>query len=427
MSTEPKRRPIGRLVLAVAALALAGSTAFLTWWSTTLTGLPDVGDPFDVEAFRRPIPDATNAFVLYKQAAALLPKEPDLPANYDWATAPQQQRDWIDKSREALALWRRGTERPDALYVNPGTITFDTKLDVAQNLRSFARMALVEGSRLEASGDYEGALDLYIALLRCSRHCGKRGTFIERLIGVAMHRWAGTRLTRWAADAKVDARLLRKALDAAIAAEKATPPNSDGLKVEYLSLIRSIGDPELMVKMHDYELVPDPKGGSTTVYGQHGWKSGMIRVGRRTINDPERSRRVIRMIFANWLAYADLSPSRRPPKALVSSSQRRLNGPADAILSDLFVVGDDAPAQAKALPPEKLARWFASTLDAKLALPAYTNVDRATTGEGPVRDAMLFALANELYKREHGRYPEKNEELVGPYLKELPPGYAPSK
>ena len=33
-------------------------------------GLPDIGDPFDVEAFRSiTIPDDRNAFVLYRQAA----------------------------------------------------------------------------------------------------------------------------------------------------------------------------------------------------------------------------------------------------------------------------------------------------------------------------------------------------------------------
>ena len=38
-----------------------------------LIGLPDVGDPFDVAAFRAfTIPDDRNAFVLYRRAATLL-------------------------------------------------------------------------------------------------------------------------------------------------------------------------------------------------------------------------------------------------------------------------------------------------------------------------------------------------------------------
>ncbi len=426
MSTEPHPRRIRRLTLALAALALAGSTAFVTWWNTTLVGLPDVGDPFDVEAFSRPIPDETNAFVLYKQASALLPKEPDSNSNNDWKTADSEQRAWFDRSQKALAIWRKGTERPDASYVNPETANFDTKLDVAQNLRSFARLALLQGSRLEDAGDFEGALDWYLALLRSSRHCGKRGTFIERLIGIAMHRLVSTRLTRWAADPKVDSKMLRRALDASRAADAATPPTTDALKMEYLGLVHSFNDTEMMVKMHDYEVVPDNKGGSITKYGQHGWKSSLIRLQRRALNEPERSRRVIRMIFANWLAYCDLPPSRRPPKVNPRTGQT-LTGPASAILGDFFVAGDDAPGPARALPPEKLAQWFGSTMDARMALPAFLSFERAVARERSAQDALLFNLANELYKREHGQYPEHAEELVGPYLKALPEGYKPIK
>jgi hypothetical protein len=153
-------------VVLLGGVALAVSTALMTWWTTTLMGLPDVGDPFDPAAFAKPIADETNAFVLYKQAAAILPDEPEHPANYDWASAPQVQRDWIARSREAFALWKQGTERPDALNHDLTTVTFDAKLDVVQDLRSFSRMALVEGSRLEGVGDFEGALDLYRAVLR---------------------------------------------------------------------------------------------------------------------------------------------------------------------------------------------------------------------------------------------------------------------
>jgi hypothetical protein len=36
------------------------------WWATELMGLPDIGDPFDVEAFRaKTIPDDRNAFVRF--------------------------------------------------------------------------------------------------------------------------------------------------------------------------------------------------------------------------------------------------------------------------------------------------------------------------------------------------------------------------
>ncbi len=349
MTTEPHPRRIRRLALGLAALALAGSTAFVTWWNTTLLGLPDVGDPFDVAAFERPIPDETNAFVLYKQASAILPKEPDIPANYDWKTAAPEQSAWFDRSQEALAIWRKGTDRPDSRYLDPAIVTFETRLDVVQNLRSFGRLALLKGSRLEDSGDLEGALDWYLALLRSTRHCGRRGTFIERLIGIAMHRWVSTRLIQWAANPKVDAKMLRRALDASIAADAATPPNSDGLKMEYLGVLHSMADPELMVKLLDqFGSKRSTSGQSRPVLANDGLRTSLLRVRRRAMNEPERSRRVIRMIFANWLAYCDLPPSRQPPRVVPATTSPTLEGPAKALLGELFVVGDEAPGPARA-------------------------------------------------------------------------------
>ena len=61
-----------RRVMGVALMLLLIVTAPPLWWAAQLTGLPDIGDPFDVEAFRtQAIPDDRNAFVLYRRAVAL--------------------------------------------------------------------------------------------------------------------------------------------------------------------------------------------------------------------------------------------------------------------------------------------------------------------------------------------------------------------
>jgi hypothetical protein len=412
----------------LAALGLAGSTAFLTWWTTSLVGLPDVGDPFDVKAFGQPIPDETNAFVLYRKAVGILPEEPEDNANDDWKTADTEQRAWFERSQEALAIWRKGSERPDARFLDPDLIRFDSNLNVLYALRSLGRLTLLKGSRLEDSGDFDGALDWYLALLRVSRHCGKRGCIAERIIGIAIHRGASTRLIRWAADPKVDAKMLRRALDAVIAADAATPPTSDCLKMEYLGLLHSMNDSQTMARLHDtIATAPGAGGQSGPVLANETLRKGLISARRRAINEPERSRRVLRMICANWLAYRDLPPAQQPPKVLPPTSSPSRRDPAAALLGYLFVVGDDAPWQARALPPEKLARWYASTIDAPLSVDFVWAVEKALARERTAQDALLFTLANELYKREHGQYPGRPEDLVGPYLKTLPPSYQTPK
>ena len=113
-----------RRVLTAAAVLLAMIAVPPLWWSTQLLGLPDIGDPFDVQAFRSStIPDDRNAFVLYRQAADRLKRlitsgkvqEQAIDLHVPWSQADPAVHRWVEDNREAMALFRRGTERPDAL------------------------------------------------------------------------------------------------------------------------------------------------------------------------------------------------------------------------------------------------------------------------------------------------------------------------
>src|SRR4051812_42674219 len=54
---------VGTICLAVVAGALA------VWWLNSLNGLPDIGDPFDVAAFRTfSLPEDQNAFTFFRRA-----------------------------------------------------------------------------------------------------------------------------------------------------------------------------------------------------------------------------------------------------------------------------------------------------------------------------------------------------------------------
>ena len=66
-----------------------------------------------------------------------------------------------------------------------------------------------------------------------------------------------------------------------------------------------------------------------------------IRLGLN--NEPERTRRVFRLLFANWLAQADRPPSRQAPLAMRRPSWIHADDPT-------------APAAARAVSPEVLAR-----------------------------------------------------------------------
>src|SRR5262249_56695790 len=122
----------------------------------SLGGLPDVGDPFDVSGARRPIEvsDADNAFVAYAAAHQKLVNPPN-PIDEDrrraideavwkdqfkpltWSSASPGFREYLEAKRAALATWREGSERRDALYHQPGQISVDTMLPLHQDALVF--------------------------------------------------------------------------------------------------------------------------------------------------------------------------------------------------------------------------------------------------------------------------------------------------
>ncbi len=73
-------RQLVRVLLVVTIGLAVAAGALAIWWLNSLNGLPDIGDPFDVEAFRSfSLPDDQNAFTFFQRAAIKLTELPDLP------------------------------------------------------------------------------------------------------------------------------------------------------------------------------------------------------------------------------------------------------------------------------------------------------------------------------------------------------------
>ena len=66
-------RQLARVTLVLAIGLAVAAAALAIWWSTSLNGLPDIGDPFDVAAFRAfRVPDDQNAFAFLRRASEKL-------------------------------------------------------------------------------------------------------------------------------------------------------------------------------------------------------------------------------------------------------------------------------------------------------------------------------------------------------------------
>src|SRR5262249_50298888 len=138
-------------------------------------------------------------------------------------------------------------------------------------------------------------------------------------------------------------------------------------------------------------------------------------VKRGLAREPERSQRVIRLLFANWLAHVEHPGQRRPAARARFHIAKLTNG----VL--LYHVSPDALAGARTPSPQEVASWLVTTNDAKLAFRsgflAWPTVRRA---EQRRYRELLVLLAGEIYRRERGARPPSDEALVGPYLKSLP-------
>lgn len=433
-SHEAARRP-GRFRIAAGAvvLVLLAMAALSAWRLRSVAGIPDVGDPFDVVAARRPIdlPDAENAYTFYERAHAALVRRPkelhllDFGA-LEWSKAGPAVRDYLEKNRPALELFRTGCERPDAIYHQPGELRIDTVLPVVQELRTMTELAGLEGTRLESLGDQEGAWGWYRAMLRCSRLIGRHGVIIERGVGNALHRKAALRIDRWASDPKVDAPLLRRALAETIADDAMTPPLSEALKLEYLIYLRDLTDLRLLPAE-----IPMPGGKDgvlNRVATSVGVKDAAERLWLRASNDDERSRRAARMLFANWLAQVDRPPAARAPVAV-------------RLPTAVYAPDPTAPPAARAIAPEELARIVdRNVLSAHIFRAGQFPFSSSPRGDGGLawdeggpfaierrrRSALIVRMAAELFRRETGHPPKSVGELVGPCLEELPDGVAAS-
>lgn len=366
-----RRVRVASFVLAVVVLGVA----IALWRAAWVWDLPDVGDPFDVSELNAvAVPSDRNAFVAYGVASSAMVRlrlkasEREIDWDAPWSKIRADLRAWVEQNQEALDLWRYGTQQPDALYHPPAELRFGTTLPMTQDLRFFGYLAGLQGSRLEEQGDMAGAWGWYRALLRSSRHTGRHGVIVERGVGARLHELACKRITHWAADERTGADLLRQARDEVTAIDRMSSPLSDVLKVEYLMSLKALRDGQEAVEAMPRRALPD------------GWwfyqpqaRDARILVTR----DSERSRRVVQLFYANWLAQAAKPPDQRARLA-------RVAGPAPPI----FEPDPTAPPAARALAPEALARAYRSTVLARGALPS------------DLFPGLLKGLANELANQE---------------------------
>jgi hypothetical protein len=418
------RKRLRQLAWAVLGLAAAAG-AFALWWLTSLHGLPDIGDPFDVAEIREPaIPEDQNAFVFLRRAhEALVPLPDRLPSlkgsdlAVGWSQVSLEVRAWVEANRRSIELFLKGADQLDGVWPAVDWPFWQRCRDGWHNLRivgtsGLLRLVLLEGDRRAAAGDPVGAWECYRGVLRMMTHLRRRGSLTLRFFTNAMYTHLRQRLAKWAADQKTTPAQIHRALDEALASRPEPEWDALSLELEYLELMRYLEtnrDPNyqaiedhLTYHVGDVEIPTD-----LSVY-----LFGGERLLRR---EPERSRRALRLLFANWLVHVDVPELRqRPPifRASLTIGKQTISLP-------LYPTGPQAPAGARALPPQDLAGWLVTIIDARPYLGGFLWPSVRDQERRGYRD-LVVSLATELYRRDRGNAPPSEEALVGTYLRALP-------
>jgi hypothetical protein len=405
-------RRVGLLLLYV---LIALPILALIWRRSQLVGLPDVGNTFDMPASRPGdgVADDRNAFVLYRRAAEqyrdLSKDEGESFSNAGllWARADAALRGWVADHREAVAFLRAGSERPEAYLDLPGhpmdPIALAKTQEVIVRLSWIGDAALFEAGRLRSEGDPAGAWALLKAAIRASRHM-ERALPTEwcRTTAILLVQFSREPVSAWAEDPSVSVPLLRRALDDLAAAEAFTPPLSHFYRGECHVADRSLENPQPLIAERAR------RRAEVATFDLSAFAPGLDAFLR---GEPERSRRVLRLLAANDLAWCDRPASERPPLAVP-----RLR---------IYQADPSTPPGARALPPDELARWADSVL-INPALPwrmgeleKWARNDRWSLGQ------LKEAVAVSLFTREVGRPPASTAEALRRYLPR--PGDTPDR
>ncbi len=375
----------------------------LVYRGMKLSRVPPADEPFDTKSVLKfVVPDIDNAFVEYRAASGMLVKytsdgdEFDKAQDDGWEHATEPVRKWLDANRPFMEVWRRGTAKPDAQYFRAGDVNIFTLIPAVHDAREFARLVRLEASRLLAERKTEESWEWLRTSFRMSRHLGRHGWLLERLVGIAAHATASEGMVRWANEPQTTAELLRRAMRELQDEQKRTPPLSNCLKIEYLSMTSLMQSPTLVSDLGGIRFRGSPFLDRTYLFVN---------------GEPELSEHVIRYVFANWLAQVDKPRLRR-------TKQEPTLG-----------VFEPDPTILKPQPTtSELSNYFRESILARLELPAGRQMFIVADREAARDTVLLTVLALELFAREHGHYPEKLEELVPDFLPAVPEdNHAPPK
>lgn len=407
------------------------STAYCLYRWNRVGQIPDIGDPFDVEAWLVPdLPDDENAATVYRRAFQLLgnataPLPDGTPLWHAMREPPVADEElFLEVTLPLCQLLRQGAAMPHALFTRPQDVSIEVQgVEDGDFVRQTFRLVQARSRILRTRGELNEAMLDLTGVVALARHLSAKGSFIQHLTANPVEALTLEEIRDCAGDSKMTAELAASSL-ADLRRLQITPGASDILKVEYLYSMKYFFSPEAL---EGYRLFHEE------MYGKFGLtRDGTVLgplsrpfpvIGCTSRIEVERAKRLLKLATANLLAACELPPYERP--AVVEEAVKVQSAGISAFrretieLFDLEGMSDSLQVSREA-SGRQVCQWLATTPwlveDSVRSASVLVPFDRIAARRG-ITETFLALRA---WQIRHGKYPETLGELVGHDLDALP-------
>jgi hypothetical protein len=384
-----------------------------------IADVPDIDDPVDVAAVLRiEVPDERNAYVEYRQAARLFvphigswPNGEWLPnwyKGYQQNTTTDPHRQWLAANRDALRVWRKGTQKDNALRIAPRDLPRDPPRWVHLPRPSFTilpDLALLQAAELQEQGEHAQAWSWLRAAFRCSRHAGRNDRVDQRMTGCYLHQQAVGAMIAWSHHPDVTSKQLHTALRDVRHDFALTQPTSRNVKIEYVWWSSFVEGYDIQALWLDMQMQPRCGGAHLDETTRT-----LCNAVLYTLGEPERGLRLIKQAYANWLTQIDRPMHRK----------RYVPDPERTFRRHLFESPAPESSQAGRIKARELLEMLRSSPVYDWFRPQVPELDACVQHERAQQATLEVVLAAQWFFRDHGRFPNSLSELSNGYLEVIP-------
>lgn len=395
----PRKRRWLRWRIVIPLVLFGGGFAGLQFYrASILAQVPDIGHPFPIHSLFQSVAEEELALPIFERAGDLLVEvqEGEYEAYWKerdrgWSPDAQLLESRLIDNRDAMELWREGTEKSEYLRLSEWIESADL-FTLINEMQEFVRLAdlLVEKS-LRCDQPQE-AISWLRAMCRTS-HLVRRNTGqTDRLIGIAFFAVTGESILKWSRHPKLSEHDLLEFLEILDESRSLQSPLSTSVKVEYFFAEQQYRSWNYAEHEQTYRAI-----------GAEPMFAGRLHVFMQC--EPEFTRRLLGYVAANHLLFIDRDRRDRPVMIdgdLFDEAGTGIVPPYGIPASQLW----DVLAQSRFLRVKESSRLTA-TLDAH---------DRDEAMYGCLR----VVLAAEAYFRRYGEFPIDAQQLVPDFLEALP-------